>query len=129
MTNAPIVKRIICLANSRKLGGLCIAGKEILGDGLAGGWVRPIGARPSEAILEHEQRYEDGSYPQVLDVIDILLLGPRPKDHQQENWLINEGRWVRVGRIAPSMLMLYDNVRVNCSGKMSVYEGRDIEPA
>ena len=27
------------------------------------------------------------------------------------------------------LLMLYDNVRVNCSGKMSVYEGRDIEPA
>ena len=25
--------------------------------------------------------------------------------------------------------MLYDYVRVNCSGKMSVYEGRDIEPA
>lgn len=26
------------------------------------------------------------------------------------------------------MLLLYDNVRVNCSGKMSACEGRDIEP-
>ena len=28
----------------------------------------------------------------------------------------------------PGLSLLYDNVRVNCSGKMSVYEGRDIEP-
>ena len=31
------VKRIVCLANSRKLSGRCIAGKELLQDGRAGG--------------------------------------------------------------------------------------------
>lgn len=104
MINCPTVKRVVCLANSRKLGGLCVAGKEIMADGRTGEWVRPIGDRPSEAILEHEQRCQDGSYPQAMDVIDIPLLSPRPKDHQQENWLINEGRWVKVGRITSSIL-------------------------
>jgi hypothetical protein len=32
-----IMKRIICLANSRKLSGRCIAGKEILPDERLGG--------------------------------------------------------------------------------------------
>ena len=38
------VKRIVCLANSRKRGGRCVAGKELLADGRAGGWIRPVSA-------------------------------------------------------------------------------------
>ena len=38
--------------------------------------------------------------------------------------------WTWGGSKSNSLVLslLYDNVRVNCSGKMSVYEGRDIEP-
>jgi len=78
------VKRIVCLANSRKLNGRCIAGKELLG-GRSVGWIRPVSAREHEEVSEYERQYEDGSDPQVLDIIDVSLLDPRPKSYQQEN--------------------------------------------
>lgn len=38
-------KRIVCLANSRKLNGRCVAGREVL-DGDPGPWVRRLPRRP-----------------------------------------------------------------------------------
>jgi hypothetical protein len=75
------VKRIVCLANSRKLNGRCLAGKEFGGTGV-GAWVRPVGAREHGEVSEYERQYEDGSDPRVLDVIDVPLIGPQPKDFQ-----------------------------------------------
>ena len=93
------VKRVVCLANSRKLSGRCIAGKEIA-DRRVADWIRPVSSRPSEEVSEHERQYEDGSDPRVLDVVDIPLLGHRPKSFQQENWLLDPERyWVKVGRV------------------------------
>jgi hypothetical protein len=98
------VKRIVCLANSRKLNGRCIAGKELLG-GRSVGWIRPVSAREHEEVSEYERQYEDGSDPQVLDIIDVSLLDPRPKSYQQENWLLDPGNyWVKVGRASWSDL-------------------------
>ena len=77
-----VVKRIICLANSRKLSGRCIAGVEISRYGSAAGWIRPVSAREHEEVSEHERQYEDGSDPRVLDVIDIPFVTPRPKGYQ-----------------------------------------------
>ena len=91
-------KTILCLANSRKLSGRCIAGEEKLVDGY-GGWVRPVSDRPSEEISEEERRYEDGQYPQVLDVICVPMLEPKAHRHQSENHLIDDKYyWVKVGR-------------------------------
>ena len=36
-----IIKRIVCLANSRKEGDRCIAGIELTEDGSPGGWCVP----------------------------------------------------------------------------------------
>ena len=95
----PSVKRIVCLANSRKYGGRCVAGKELLSDGTAGGWIRPVSSRENEEVSEQERRYADNEDPRVLDVIDVPLLSPRPKTYQQENWLLNPGvRWVKAGK-------------------------------
>jgi len=92
-----MIKRIICLANSRKLGDRCIAGRELLADGRVGSWVRPVSARPDEAISLLEMRYANGGNPQLLDVIDITFIGPRPKSNQPENWLIDSGYyWQKV---------------------------------
>lgn len=92
------VKRIVCLANSRKLQGRCIAGKEYVGD-RPGPWIRPVSAREHEEVSEYERQYQDGSDPRLLDVIDVPLLEARPKDYQQENWLLDpKAYWTRTSR-------------------------------
>jgi hypothetical protein len=95
--NKMVVKRIVCLANSRKLSGRCVAGKELTATG-SGQWIRPVSNRPSEEVSEQERQYQDGSDPQVLDIIDIPLKSAVPKGYQSENWLLDPDLyWVRVG--------------------------------
>jgi hypothetical protein len=92
------VKRIICLANSRKINGRCVAGRELI-NGQPGGWLRPVSDREHEEVSEYERQYQDGSDPSVRDIIDVPLLSPRPKDHQRENWLLDpKYYWTKVGR-------------------------------
>jgi len=52
---------IVCLANSRKISGRCIAGKKISENK----WMRPVSNRESEEISEEERRYENGQMPQA----------------------------------------------------------------
>ncbi len=93
-----VVKRLLCLANSRKLNGRCVAGIELAGEQRLG-WVRPVSAREHEEVSEYERQYEDGSDPRVLDVMDVPLLEARPKGYQQENWLLDPDHyWQRVVR-------------------------------
>ena len=82
------VKRVVCLANSRKLAGRCVAGRKWI-DGRPGGWIRPVSNRENQEVSEYERQYEDGSDPRVLDIVDVPLLEPRPLDHQTENWLLD----------------------------------------
>ena len=96
----PEVKRIVCLANSRKLHGRCVAGREWIG-GRAGRWIRLVSDREHQEVSEYERQYEDGSDPKVLDVIDVPVLEPRPDDYQSENWLLDpEYYWEKVGRLS-----------------------------
>lgn len=95
-----IIKRIVCLANSRKLQGRCIAGCEIARAGTMV-WIRPVSDRQHEEVSEYERQYEDGSDPVVLDIMNVPLLEPRPKGYQQENWLISPDEyWVKVGSVS-----------------------------
>lgn len=94
-----VTKRIVCLANSRKLSGRCVAGREWNG-GIAGPWIRPVSAREHEEVSEGEREYKDGSDPRVLDVIDVPLVKAQPKHYQQENWLLDpESYWIKAGQI------------------------------
>lgn len=95
-----INKTIVCLANSRKLSGRCIAGREIDG-GSPGAWVRPVSAREMQEVSERERQYQDGRDPKLLDVIEIPLVEHQPRDHQQENWLLDpDTYWSRVDKIS-----------------------------
>jgi len=94
----PTVKRIVCLANSRKTGGSCIAGREWTGKG-PGPWIRPVSDRPHREVSLKEQRYEDGTYPQVMDIIDIPIVAACPEGYQQENFLLDRNApWKKRGR-------------------------------
>ncbi len=96
----PEVKRIVCLANSRKLHGRCVAGRE-WNDGQAGRWIRPVSNREHQDVSEYERQYEDGSDPQLLDLIHVPLVEPCPLGFQSENWLLDpENYWERVGRLS-----------------------------
>ena len=79
------VERIVCLANSRKVLGRCIAGKRPQD----GSWCRPISDRPGHELSEFDRRYDDGRTAAVLDIIEIPCLEPRPHEHQSENVLID----------------------------------------
>src|SRR5581483_3880507 len=83
-------KTIICLANSRKITGRCVTGKEI-GGGKVGGWIRPISARPTGELSEEDRRFENGQDPKLLDVVRIPMADPQPHGFQTENHLIDDG--------------------------------------
>jgi hypothetical protein len=100
-------KRIVCLANSRKLNGRCVAGRELKADG-PGSWIRPVSGREHHEVSEHERQYENGADPKVLDVIDVPLQGPAPITYQTENWLLEPNLyWVCAGRLPLEELYRY----------------------
>ena len=131
MTTSGAVKRIVCLANSRKMSGRCLAGKElqhIEGDrSRLGDWSRPVSARPSEEVSEHERQYEDGSDPKLLDIIDVPLLRHQPKTYKRENWVIDNRRyWTKVGRIGADRLNQHvDSGSSLWTNTSSSYNGRN----
>ena len=118
-------KRIVCLANSRKPNGRCVAGRELLPDGRPGAWVRPVSARQGQEVSDSERRYEDGSDPRVLDIIDVPVLHAQPTDYQKENWLLDgRHRWTKEGRLDPQKLaVLIDPVAQLWTDGYSTYSG------
>jgi len=120
------VKRMVCLANSRKLNGRCVAGKELI-EGRPAGWIRPVSAREHEEVSEYERQYPDGSDPKVLDIFDVPLLEPRPRGYQQENWLLDPSSyWQKVGRVTWEQLpTLADPVARLWLDGFGTYSGRN----
>lgn len=101
------VKSILCLANSKKMSGRCVAGREVRSDG-PGGWIRPVSARPTEEVSEDERQYRDGSDPRLLDIIEVPLIRAVPHACQSENWLLDPGEyWSRVRRVGWAELQGY----------------------
>jgi hypothetical protein len=105
-------KTILCLANSRKMSGRCLAGKEVVQEHF-GGWIRPVSDRQYEEISEEDRRYEDGKYANLIDIIIIPMIKPLPKSYQSENHLIDANYyWERVGRATwDQVITATDNVR------------------
>lgn len=98
-------KTLLCLANSRKHSGRCVAGLE-LREGRIGEWVRPVSDRPSEELSIEDRRYEDGSDVRVLDIVTIAFKEHRPHGCQQENHVIDDGYyWAREGRFEAAELL------------------------
>jgi hypothetical protein len=92
-------KTIICLANSYKHGGRCIAG--VRGDD--GSWIRLCGRAADGALQPREYVLDDGSEPRLLDMIEVELHCAQPCDAHPEDWQIAPARWHLIERpAAPS---------------------------
>lgn len=94
------VMRIVCLANSRKPGGRCVAGKR-LSEEDRGHWVRPVSCRTQDSVSWEERKLPGECEPALLDVLDVPVLEAKALRHQPENWLLDASvPWSRVGRLA-----------------------------
>lgn len=86
------VKTIVCLANSRKPGGRCVAGKVVTETGF-GEWVRPVSARPGGELSHTDRQFSSGAEPALLDIIHIAMTKPSKHDYQRENHTIDETKY------------------------------------
>lgn len=91
-------KEIICLANSYKNEGRCIAGKDVKDHK----WVRPISARPDGKLCAKDYIYSNDEVPQLLDIIKIPFASAKPTICQPENILIGKGKWQKIGTFPKS---------------------------
>jgi hypothetical protein len=89
-------KTIVCLANSYKHGGRCIAGVSVED----GAWIRLRGKAPDGALEPQEYVLDDGSEPRLLDAIEVELHYAQPSDSHPEDWQIAPVRWRAIERPA-----------------------------
>lgn len=98
------VRRVLVLANSRKLAGRCVAGLD-LSDESSIKWIRPVSSRPHGEVSERERQFENGADPRLLNLVTIPLLRAVPSGHQSENWLLDPERyWCLEGQLAHNEL-------------------------
>ena len=78
----------VCLANSRKRSGRCLAGKAF-DNGTYSKWIRPVTEHPTEELQSNEYCLQTGEDAKILDLLEIKLREPKGRLHQQENWLMD----------------------------------------
>ncbi|MDX2256344.1 MAG: hypothetical protein NW214_12580 [Pseudanabaenaceae cyanobacterium bins.39] len=91
------VKRIICLANSKKEGERCIAGIHID----TGKWIRPVcdSLYPKDGRVPKYICRVDDREPELLDILEIPLADTGNNfDFESENLSILKGEWKVVGK-------------------------------
>jgi len=87
--------QILCLANSSKYQGRCIAG--LRKDGL--GWIRPVSSHIHGTLFSTEYQLPNQQEPRLLDILEIDFIRPLPEVHQPENWLIDPTPWRLIDRL------------------------------
>ncbi|MCH7607122.1 MAG: hypothetical protein IIC94_00915 [Chloroflexi bacterium] len=88
---------LLCLANSQKLGGRCLAGLRTDGQG----WIRPVTNTPS-GTLSIRQASIAGAEIALLDVVRADLASARPEPHQPENHILASTPLIFVENLAPT---------------------------
>jgi hypothetical protein len=89
---------MVCLANSRKINGRCLAGLAWDGNKYSI-WIRPVSGNGS-GELHAERLYEDWTDPQLLDVIDLSLLSGKPSGCHVEDIVVDTGKkWQKQTRL------------------------------
>jgi hypothetical protein len=91
--------QLICLANSWRPGGRCIAGIDCE----TGKWIRPV---PPDTDAIHEAHCAAGATAlALLDIFEVELEAPMETPrYQRENRVLKSMNWTRRGRVArPSL--------------------------
>lgn len=116
--------QMICLANSRKLSGRCVAGKITDGQ-KKGTWIRPVGTSQTHEITERDRGYANGASAQKLDIIKVTYRSQQVPSFQCENHVIDDAvYWEKTGEVALADLVqwvdtpnaLWENVDSSYSG-------------
>ena len=97
----PVVE-MICLANSRKYTGRCVAGlltKDY--EGVGSGFIRPIGNNQLGILMERHYSFAGGGEAAPLDLIRMEIDQPDTKPHHPEDWIVCPKRWELLARPAP----------------------------
>ena len=89
-----IATELICLANSAKKSGRCVAGVTTEGQ-----WIRPLGGGDAGAVRPGEGTLDSGSELRLLDQIVIPLDSAVPDIYQPENWTIDGSQWRFAGHL------------------------------
>ena len=79
----------ICLANSRKLGGRCVAGIQIANNE----WIRPVSNFLDGSLVSQHYTLDNGRPAALLDVIRIRVRERKPELTQPENWALEDVKW------------------------------------
>lgn len=98
--------KMVCLANSWKEGGRCIAGIDVA----TGRWVRPVSQIPGGALSVSECSANDGTASrqvQPLDIVDIGSSTPSPEPGQPENYALGRTSWRVTGQVTAGSLMRF----------------------
>jgi hypothetical protein len=93
----PETVEMLCLANSRKHNGRCVAGLRTDGNG----WIRPIGRNALKILMERHYQYPNGDEVLPLDLVRLTVDCPIPSPHHPEDWYVTGARWELVSRPAP----------------------------
>ncbi len=114
--------KIICLANSWKLGERCIAGIDID----TGKWIRPVcdNIYPTDGRVPKNVRLVEGREPKLLDILDIPLEETgNDFGFECENRSVKPGKWKLLGNVQPTDLIKHceSSVKILHNNKKYVY--------
>lgn len=99
----PSLRRIVCLANSRKHGEHCVAGIDLS----TGKWIRPV-SDLDDGRLTRKMRLVNGREPELLDILQIRLADSGPDfGFESENLSVLPVPWVKEGKVSPADVVQY----------------------
>lgn len=96
-------KQIVCLANSRKYSGYCVAGKTVSDNGI-GEWIRPVSDTENGELSINSIILDNGKIPRLLDIITVSLAEYASHSYQTENYAMGNQYWSRAGELPVSDL-------------------------
>ncbi|MEH2203328.1 MAG: hypothetical protein V7K53_04480 [Nostoc sp.] len=103
----PSLKKIVCLANSKKNGERCIAGIDLD----TGNWIRPVCVRDGysdDGRVPRDVRLVERREPELLDILEIPLADEGNNfDFESENLTILSGEWRLLGKAKPTDVFQY----------------------